>query len=142
MKTFTLYLKIFTFLLLLWIFHYFYNDDSSKSLINKDTSQTKIGLKHKRMLAEGDKSEKNSSYIKKLVEHYPSGEIEISREDFVYLIQSYIKCYNANIKTNDVDQVKFNEENEMIYKCRDKILDSYINNISEEIELEQLSLTH
>ncbi|CRG96547.1 fam-g protein [Plasmodium gallinaceum] len=130
MKTFILYLKIFTFILLIWIFPFLYNDDSSKSMINRDILQTKIGLKHERMLAEGDISEKNSSYIKKLVEHYPSGEVEMTQENLVYLIDMFIKCYNANIKTNIADNVLLNEENEMRYKCSDKILNAYRNNIS------------
>ncbi|CRG97171.1 fam-g protein [Plasmodium gallinaceum] len=138
MKTFTLYLKIFTFLLLIWIFHCFYNYDSSKSLINKDTLQKKIGLKHERMLAEGDISDKKSAYFKKRVEHYPSDEKEIFLCELVLLMDMYFKCYNANIMSNIVQDVLFKKENEMRYKCRDKILNAYRNNISIEKELETL----
>ncbi|CRG98225.1 fam-g protein [Plasmodium gallinaceum] len=141
MKTFTLYLKIFAFLLLIWIFPFLYNYDSSKSLINKDTLQKKIRLKHERMLAEGDISEKNSSYIKELVEHYTSGEVMMSHVDLVYLMGMYIKCYIANIVSNIEDNVLLNEENKMRYKCSDKILNAYRNNISAERALDILSLT-
>ncbi|CRG93070.1 fam-g protein [Plasmodium gallinaceum] len=137
MKTFTLYLKIFTFLLLIWIFHCLYNYDSSKSLINRDTLQAKIGLKHERMLAEGDISDKKSAYFKKRVEHYPSGEKEFLLHELVHLMYMYIECYNANIKTNIVDNVLLNEENEIRYICRNKILNAYRNNISEERRLEE-----
>ncbi|CRG95495.1 fam-g protein [Plasmodium gallinaceum] len=133
MKTFTLYLKIFTFLHLIWIFPFFYKYDSSKSLINRDTLQTKIGLKHERILAEGDISEEKSSYIKNLVEHYPSGEEEMRLYEFVHLMDMYIKCYIANIVSNIVQEVLFKKANEMRYKCRDKILNAYRNNITESL---------
>ncbi|CRG95515.1 fam-g protein [Plasmodium gallinaceum] len=138
MKTFTLYFKIFTFLLLIWIFHCLYNYDSNKSLINRDTSETKIGLKHERMLAEGDKSKKKSSYIKKSVDYYPSGEVDMIIREFIHLMDMYFKCYNANIKTNIVDNVLLNEENEVRYICRNKILNAYRNNISKEKSLSEL----
>ncbi|CRG96022.1 fam-g protein [Plasmodium gallinaceum] len=139
MKTFTLYLKIFTFLLLIWIFHCFYNYDSNKSLINRDILQTKIGLKHKRMLADGDKSEKKSSYIKKRVEYYPSGDMEIELYELVHLMDMYFKFYNANILSRYVEEVLFKKENEMRYKCRDKILNAYRKNISVERVLESFN---
>ncbi|CRG94495.1 fam-g protein [Plasmodium gallinaceum] len=141
MKTFTLCLKIFTFLLLIWIFPFFYKYDSSKSLINKVTLETKIGVKHERTLAEVEISEKKSSYIKKRVKHHPSDEKEIRREYLVYLMDIYITYYSANIITNIVE-VLLKEENEMIYKYRDKILNAYRNNISTEMQIPHLSLTH
>ncbi|CRG95507.1 fam-g protein [Plasmodium gallinaceum] len=133
MKTFTLCLKIFTFLLLIWIFPFFYKYDSSKSLINRDTLQTKIGVKHKRILAEGDKSEKKSSSFETFIDSYPSSEIEMRYVDLVYLMDMYIKCYIANIKSFCVDEVLFNEENEMRYKCRNKILNAYRNNFIDDL---------
>ncbi|CRG95478.1 fam-g protein [Plasmodium gallinaceum] len=136
MKSFTLYLKIFTFLHLIWIFHCFYKYDSSKSLINRDTLQTEIGLKHERMLAEGDISEKKSSYIEKDIEHYTSGDMEIIPDELIYLMDMYIKCYYANIKLDYEISVFFNEENEIIYKCRDKILNAYRKNIKEDSHVE------
>ncbi|CRG94079.1 fam-g protein [Plasmodium gallinaceum] len=136
MKTFTLYLKFFIFLLLIWIFHCFYNYDSSKSLVNKDKLQTKIGLKHERTLAEVDISEKKSSYIDKHTEHYTSGDMDIRLDEMVYLIGMYFKCYNANIKKDHAIDAFFKEENKMIYKCRDKILNAYRNIILSLMELE------
>ncbi|CRG97986.1 fam-g protein [Plasmodium gallinaceum] len=130
MKTFTLYLKIFTFLLLIWIFPSFYKYDSSKSLINRDTLQTRIGLKHERMLAEDDISEEKSYYIKKRVEHYPSGEEEMILHELFHLMDIYFTCYNANIKSDFEIEVFLKKENEMRNKCRDKILNTYRNNIS------------
>ncbi|CRG96009.1 fam-g protein, partial [Plasmodium gallinaceum] len=111
-----------------------------KSLINRDTLQAKIGLKHERMLAEADISEKKSSYIRKRVEEYPSGEMNIGNNELIHLMDMYLKCYNANSMATYVE-VLFKVENEMRYKCRDKILNAYRNNISYEIEIEKLSLT-
>ncbi|CRG95518.1 fam-g protein [Plasmodium gallinaceum] len=103
MKTFTLCLKIFTFLLLIWIFPFFYKYDSSKSLIHNDNLQTKIGLKHERMLAGGDISEKKSSYIEEDIENYTSGDMDTRLDELVYLMDMYIKWYNTNIRIKDVD---------------------------------------
>ncbi|CRG96920.1 fam-g protein [Plasmodium gallinaceum] len=132
MKTFTLYFKVFTFILLIWIFPFFYKYDSTKSLINRDTLQTKIGLKHERVLAEGDKSEKKSSSIEILIDRYPSNEIEMRHVDLVYLMDMYIKCYIANIVSNIVQEILFKKANEMRYKCGDKILNAYRNNYIED----------
>ncbi|CRG97987.1 fam-g protein [Plasmodium gallinaceum] len=67
MKIFTLCLKIFTFFILTWIFHCFYNYDSSRSLINKDTMQIKNKLKNERLLAEVGVLEKKQTVELELV---------------------------------------------------------------------------
>ncbi|CRG95465.1 fam-g protein [Plasmodium gallinaceum] len=54
MKTLTLYLKITTFLLLIWMYECFYNCDSYKTLIDKNILQIKNVLKYERVLTEGD----------------------------------------------------------------------------------------
>ncbi|CRG96055.1 fam-g protein [Plasmodium gallinaceum] len=54
MKTLTLYLKITTFLLLIWMYQCFYNCDSYKTLIDKYILQTKNKLKYERILTEGN----------------------------------------------------------------------------------------
>ncbi|CRG96023.1 fam-g protein [Plasmodium gallinaceum] len=54
MKTLTLYLKISTFLILIWMYSRFYNCDSYKTLIDKYILQTKNELKYERILTEGN----------------------------------------------------------------------------------------
>ncbi|CRG96013.1 fam-g protein [Plasmodium gallinaceum] len=54
MKTLILFLKITTFLLLIWMYQFFYNCDSYKTLIDKNILQTKNELKYERVLTEGD----------------------------------------------------------------------------------------
>ncbi|CRG96016.1 fam-g protein [Plasmodium gallinaceum] len=54
MKTLILFLKITTFLLLIWMYLFFYNCDSYKNLIDKNILQTKNELKYERVLTEGD----------------------------------------------------------------------------------------
>ncbi|CRG94491.1 fam-g protein [Plasmodium gallinaceum] len=62
MKTLILYLKITTFLLLIWIYQCFYNCDSYKTLIDKNILQTKNELKYERVLTEGDIEAKRQAY--------------------------------------------------------------------------------
>ncbi|CRG97402.1 fam-g protein [Plasmodium gallinaceum] len=131
MKTFTLYLKIFTFFLI-WIFHCFYNYDFSSCFFYKDTLQMKNRLKDERMLTEGGILEKKQTCIKKSLEHYPSSEGEFNIREFVYLMDMFIKCYSNIILSRSQEHVLFKEENEMRYKCRDKILNAYRNNIIED----------
>ncbi|CRG97981.1 fam-g protein [Plasmodium gallinaceum] len=142
MKTFTLCSKLFTFLLLIWIFHCFYNNDFSSCLIYKDKLQMKNRLKDERMLAEGGILEKKQTCIKECSEHYPYSEGEFYLIEYVYLMYMYIKCYNTFILSRFQEHDFFIEEKEMKYKCRDKILNAYRNNISAELPLEELLLTH
>ncbi|CRG94489.1 fam-g protein [Plasmodium gallinaceum] len=62
MKILTLYLKITTFLLLIWMFQCFYNCYSYKTLIDKNISQTKNELKYERVLTEGDIADEKQNY--------------------------------------------------------------------------------
>ncbi|CRG94488.1 fam-g protein [Plasmodium gallinaceum] len=71
MKTLTLYLKITTFLLLIWIYLCFYNCDSYRTLIDKNILQTKNELKHERVLTEGDIEGKKQTYAEGCQEEYP-----------------------------------------------------------------------
>ncbi|CRG96026.1 fam-g protein [Plasmodium gallinaceum] len=61
MKTLTLYLKISTFLLLIWMYQCFYNCDSYKTLIDKYILQTKNELKYERILTEGNTERKEQT---------------------------------------------------------------------------------
>ncbi|CRG95479.1 fam-g protein [Plasmodium gallinaceum] len=138
MKTFTLCLKLFTFLLLIWIFHCFYHYDFSSCLIYKDTLLIKNRIKDERMLAEGGILEKKQTCIKECSEHYPSSEGGFYVIGYVYLIYMLIKCYNTIILSMFKEEDFFKKESDMRYKCIDKILNAYRNNISGEKELEVL----
>ncbi|CRG96554.1 fam-g protein [Plasmodium gallinaceum] len=61
MKTLTLYLKITTFLLLIWMYQCFYNCNSYKTLIDKNILEAKNELKYERLLAEGDIADKKQT---------------------------------------------------------------------------------
>ncbi|CRG94498.1 fam-g protein [Plasmodium gallinaceum] len=54
MKSLTLYLKITTFLLLIWMYQCFYNCYSYITLTGKNILETKNELKYERVLTEGD----------------------------------------------------------------------------------------
>ncbi|CRG94483.1 fam-g protein [Plasmodium gallinaceum] len=71
MKTLTLYLKITTFLLLIWMYQCFYNCDSYRTLIDKNILQTKNELKHERVLTEGDIEGKKQTSAKGCLEECP-----------------------------------------------------------------------
>ncbi|CRG96076.1 fam-g protein [Plasmodium gallinaceum] len=71
MKTLTLYLKITTFLLLIWMYQCFYNCDSYKTLIDKNILQKKNELKYERVLAEGDIAGKKRTYSEGCLEECP-----------------------------------------------------------------------
>ncbi|CRG95496.1 fam-g protein [Plasmodium gallinaceum] len=73
MKTLILFLKIITFLLLIWMYQCFYNCDSDKSLVDKNILQTKNKLKFERVLAEGDIAGKKQTYAKECIEESPLG---------------------------------------------------------------------
>ncbi|CRG96552.1 fam-g protein [Plasmodium gallinaceum] len=62
MKTLTLYFKITTFLLLIWMYQCFHNCDTYKTLIDKNILQTKNELKYERVLTEGDIAAKRQAY--------------------------------------------------------------------------------
>ncbi|CRG97990.1 fam-g protein [Plasmodium gallinaceum] len=71
MKTLTLYLKITTFLLFIWIYQCFFKCDPYKSLIDKNTLKTKNELKYERVLTEGNISGKEQTYAKECIEESP-----------------------------------------------------------------------
>ncbi|CRG95476.1 fam-g protein, partial [Plasmodium gallinaceum] len=54
MKTLILFLKITTFLLLIWMYLCFHKCYSYKTLIDKNILQIKNELKYERVLTEGD----------------------------------------------------------------------------------------
>ncbi|CRG95470.1 fam-g protein [Plasmodium gallinaceum] len=62
MKTLILFLKITTFLLLIWMYHCFYNGDSYKTLIDKNRLQIRNELKYERVLTEGDTAGEKQTY--------------------------------------------------------------------------------
>ncbi|CRG94493.1 fam-g protein [Plasmodium gallinaceum] len=68
MKTLTLYLKITTFLLLIWMYQCFYNCDSYKTLIDKNIFQTKNKLKYERVLSEDNIPLKKETYSEECLE--------------------------------------------------------------------------
>ncbi|CRG97984.1 fam-g protein [Plasmodium gallinaceum] len=71
MRMLILYLKITTFLLLIWMYQCFYNCDFYKTLIDKNILQTKNELKYERVLTEGDISGKKQTYAKECIEESP-----------------------------------------------------------------------
>ncbi|CRG95519.1 fam-g protein [Plasmodium gallinaceum] len=71
MKTLTLYLKISTFLLFIWIYQCFYNCDSYKTLVDKNILQTKNELKYERVLTEGDIAEKKKTNTEGCLQECP-----------------------------------------------------------------------
>ncbi|CRG96030.1 fam-g protein [Plasmodium gallinaceum] len=128
MKTFTLCLKIFTFLILTWIFHCFYNYDSSRSFIDKDTLPIKNKLKDKRLLAEGNISEKNLAHIKERKEHYPSGEKDNRNEKLINLKSMFSMWYNAiYLLMCDLPVIV---DYEISSKCKEQMLNFYRSNNS------------
>ncbi|CRG96073.1 fam-g protein [Plasmodium gallinaceum] len=71
MKTLTLYLKITTFLLLIWIYQCFYNCYSYKTLIDENILQKKNELKYERVLTEGKIAGKKQAYAVGYLEECP-----------------------------------------------------------------------
>ncbi|CRG97988.1 fam-g protein [Plasmodium gallinaceum] len=71
MKTFTLYFKITTFLLLIWMYQCFYNCDSYKTLIDKNKLQTENELKYERVLTEGNIPGKKQTYAEGCLKESP-----------------------------------------------------------------------
>ncbi|CRG95471.1 fam-g protein [Plasmodium gallinaceum] len=72
MKTLILYLKITSFLLLIWMYQCFYNCDSYKTLIDKNRLQIKNELKYERVLAEGDIAGKKQTNAEGCQEECPA----------------------------------------------------------------------
>ncbi|CRG96052.1 fam-g protein [Plasmodium gallinaceum] len=72
MKTLTLYLKITTFLLLIWMYQCFYNCDYYKTWTDKNILQTKHELKYERVLTEGDIADKKQTKAEGCLEECPS----------------------------------------------------------------------
>ncbi|CRG97405.1 fam-g protein [Plasmodium gallinaceum] len=73
MKTLTLYLKITTLLLLIWMYQRFYNCDSYKTLIDKNILLTKNELIYERVLTEGDIAGKKQNNAGGCLEERPLG---------------------------------------------------------------------
>ncbi|CRG96075.1 fam-g protein [Plasmodium gallinaceum] len=71
MKTLTLYLKITTFLLLIWMYQCFYNCYTYKTLIDKKRLQIKNELIYERVLTEGDIAGKEQTYAEECQEECP-----------------------------------------------------------------------
>ncbi|CRG96918.1 fam-g protein [Plasmodium gallinaceum] len=71
MKTLTLYLKITTFLLLIWMYQCFYNCYSYKTLIDKNILQIKNELKYERVLTEGDIAGNKQTNAEECLEECP-----------------------------------------------------------------------
>ncbi|CRG96047.1 fam-g protein [Plasmodium gallinaceum] len=71
MKTLTLYLKITTFFLLIWMYQCFYNCDCNKCLIDKNILQAKNKLKYERVLTEGDIPGKKQTNTEGCLEECP-----------------------------------------------------------------------
>ncbi|CRG97985.1 fam-g protein [Plasmodium gallinaceum] len=89
MKTLTFYLKVTTFLLLIWMHQCFYNCDSYKTLIDKNILQKKNELKYERVLAEGNISGKKQTYTKECIEESPLGNKEKKCENPVQYKDPY-----------------------------------------------------
>ncbi|CRG96048.1 fam-g protein [Plasmodium gallinaceum] len=136
MKTFTLCLKIFTFLILTWIFHCFYNHNSSSSFINKDTFKINNRLKYQRLLAETDVLEKKQIHIKERKEYYPSGEKDNKDENLVNFKNIYIMLYSALFLS--IYELFSKRTNYMSKECYLQSLVFYRKNISYERHLEEL----
>ncbi|CRG94490.1 fam-g protein [Plasmodium gallinaceum] len=71
MKTLILYLKITTFLLLIWMYQCFYNCDSYKTLIDKNILQTKNKIIYERVLTEGDIAGEKQTYGEECIGECP-----------------------------------------------------------------------
>ncbi|CRG96031.1 fam-g protein [Plasmodium gallinaceum] len=133
MKAFTLCLKIFTFLILTWIFHCFYNYDSSMSLINKDTMQIANRIKHERLLAEAGVLEKKQTNIKERKEYYPSDEKNNKDEKLVYFKRMFnMWCIAITLLMYELFCKKTNEMNN---EYRYQMLNINRNNNSQPHEL-------
>ncbi|CRG94080.1 fam-g protein [Plasmodium gallinaceum] len=68
MRRLILFLKITTFLLLIWMYLCFHNCFSYKTLIDKNILQIKNELKYERVLTEGDIEEKKKNYAEGFLE--------------------------------------------------------------------------
>ncbi|CRG96057.1 fam-g protein [Plasmodium gallinaceum] len=136
MKAFTLCLKIFTFLILTWIFHCFYNYDSCRSFIDKDTLLINNKLKDKRLLAEGNILEKNQTHIIERKEHYQYGEKDNKNEKLINLKNMYSVYYSAIYLL--MCELFFIETNEICSKCKEQMLSFYRSNNSYTKYLEPL----
>ncbi|CRG95469.1 fam-g protein [Plasmodium gallinaceum] len=95
MKTLILFLKITTFLLLIWMYQFFYNCDSYKTLIDKYILQTKNELKYERILAEGNTEGKEQTKAEECLEKFPLDNKENKCEDPVQYENPYDYWHNV-----------------------------------------------
>ncbi|CRG96077.1 fam-g protein [Plasmodium gallinaceum] len=84
MKTLTLYLKFTTFLLLIWMYQYFYNCDSYKTLIDKNILQIINELKYERVLTEGDIAGEKQTNAEGCQEECPTKNNEKEKKKIIW----------------------------------------------------------
>ncbi|CRG94484.1 fam-g protein [Plasmodium gallinaceum] len=140
MKTLTLYLKITTFLLLIWMYQCFFNCDSYKTLIDKNIMQTKNKLKYERVLSEGDIAGKKQTYGEDCIGEYPLDNKKNKWENSA-------KCENPYDQWHKVITPKLWEQfnkrtSEMDPNWRDQKWNNEWNNISADKANDLSSIYH
>ncbi|CRG94500.1 fam-g protein, partial [Plasmodium gallinaceum] len=114
--------------------------DHSRYFMNKYTLQIKNKLKDKRVLAEGDISEKKQTIIKEHKEYYPFGEKDNQVEKLVYFINIYSMLYNAFLLL--IYELFSKKTNKMSNKCKEQISNVCRNNNSEPYYMTEFSLIY
>ncbi|CRG97406.1 fam-g protein [Plasmodium gallinaceum] len=128
MKSLILYLKITTFLLLIWMYQCFYNCDCNKSFIDKNILQTKNKLKYERVLTEGDIAGKMQTYSEGYLEECSLDNKKNKRENPV---QNENPRDRWQRKTNPLFRKIFDKKtSEMDPKWRDQKWNNEWNKIS------------
>ncbi|CRG96045.1 fam-g protein [Plasmodium gallinaceum] len=140
MITLTLYIKITTFLLLIWMYKCFYNCYSYKTFIGKNILQTKNELKYERILTEGDIAGKMQTYSEGYLEECSLDNKKNKRENPV---QNENPCDRWHRKTNPLLRKIFNKEtSKMDPKWRDQKWNNEWNKISANKVNELSSIFH
>ncbi|CRG95467.1 fam-g protein [Plasmodium gallinaceum] len=145
MKTLTLYLKITTFLILIWIYQCFYNYDSYKTLIDKNRLQIKYELKYERVLTEGDIAGEKQTKVDGCQEECPVEKKKKEKKRKNWFIT--LVCHNTYDQwqrdTNEALFERFkNVTSEMDPKWRDQKWNNEWNEISANKFKEVSSIFH
>ncbi|CRG96044.1 fam-g protein [Plasmodium gallinaceum] len=128
MKTLTLYSKITTFLLLIWMYQCFYNCYSYRTWIDENILQTKNELKYERVLTEGNTEEKKQTNAEGCLKERPLDNEKNKCKNPIQYKNPYDPCHGAN--TPSLSESFDRKAKEMNPKLRDQKLNIECNKIS------------
>ncbi|CRG95472.1 fam-g protein [Plasmodium gallinaceum] len=128
MKTLILYLKITSFLLLIWMYPCFNKCNSYKTLIDKNILEAKNELKYERLLAEGDIADKKQTKAEGGLEECA---LDNKKNEYKNPVQYENPCDHWHNVVTPILRKQFDEEtSEMDPKWRDQKWNNEWNNIS------------